>query len=302
MPLRDPGPTGPWLKRTVDAIPPPGLVLLAIAAIQSGAGIATHLFPALGADGTVAVLIIFSALLLALAGRGRLRSFAPALVRNWRLLGAFGVCIAAMNLFFFEAIARIPLGVAVAFEFIGPLGVAAFTSRRASHVFWVALAACGIVLLFPVSGADLDPVGIGFALTAGVGWACFILLARRVGRRLPGNDGLTIAMIIAAVTMLPLVAPVTGVLLADPWLLLIGLGVALLSTSIPFTLEFRALQRLSTRTCGVLVSLEPAVAALVGAVLLQQHIGTRGMVAVGCVVAAAIAVTLSDRSRSQPAG
>ncbi len=269
--------------------------MLAIIAVQVGAGLATHLFPVLGAEGTVAVRIIFSALLLGIAARGRIHTFGQTFLRNWVLLVAFGLGVAMMNFFFYQAIARIPLGAAVALEFIGPLGVAALTSRRASHFVWVAIAAFGIILLSPVSGTDLDTLGVFFALLAGTGWAFFILLAVRVGKRVPGNDGLAIAMMVAAITMIPFVAPVTVDLITDPLILLAGFGVALLSTTIPFTLEFQALKRLSARAYGVLISLEPAVAVLVGALLLDERIGTQGMVAVACVVAAAIGITLTEK-------
>ena len=279
----------------LSAIPPPGLVLLAIVAMQVGAGLATHLFPVLGAEGTVAVRIIFSALLLGIAARGRIRMFGQVFLRNWILLLAFGLCVAVMNFFFYQAIARIPLGAAVALEFIGPLGVAALTSRRAGHFVWVTIAATGIILLSPVAGADLDTLGVLFALLAGMGWAFFILLAGRVGKRVPGNDGLAIAMTIAAITMTPFVTPVAVDLITNPLILLAGFGVALLSTTIPFTLEFQALKHLSARAYGVLISLEPAVAALVGAILLDERIGTQGMIAVTCVVVAAIGITLTEK-------
>ena len=271
---------------------------MAIAAIQVGAGLATHLFPVLGAEGTVAVRIIFSALLLGVAAGGRVRTFGRTFLRNWLLLTAFGLCVAAMNFFFYLAIARIPLGAAVAIEFIGPLGVAALTSRRVSHFVWVAIAAVGIILLTPVSGADLDMLGVLFALAAGAGWAFFILLAVRVGRRVPGNDGLVIGMTVAAITMIPFIAPVAVDLISDPLILLAGLGVALLSTTIPFTLEFKALKRLSARAYGVLIGLEPAVAVLVGAILLGERIGAQSMLAVTCVVTAAIGITLTENRKS----
>ena len=281
----------------LDAVPPPGLVLLAILAIQLGAGLATYLFPILGVEGTVAVRIILSALLLGIAARGRVRTFWQIFRRNWFLLIAFGLCVATMNLFFYQAIERIPLGAAVAIEFAGPLGVAALNSRRAIHFVWVAVAAFGIVLLSPISGADLDTLGVVFALLAGLGWAFFILLASRVGKRVPGNDGLVIAMMVAAVTMIPFATPVALDLITNPLILLIGFGVAVLSTTIPFTLEFQALKRLSAQAYGVLISLEPAVAALVGAILLSERIGTQGMIAIACVVIAAIGITLTEKSK-----
>lgn len=269
-------------------------MLLAIVAIQIGAALATQLFPVLGASGTVAVRIILSALVLGLATRGRLRSFPSIFVRHWQLLVAFGLCVSAMNLFFYQSIARIPLGAAVAFEFIGPLGVAAFASRRPSHFAWVALAALGITLLSPLFGMDFDPLGIAFALLAGTGWAMFIILATRVAKQVEGNDGLAIGMMIAAITMLPFAAPVAAIVLLDPLVLLAAIGVALLSTTIPFTLEFEALKRVSARTYGILVSLEPAVAAIVGTWLLGERIGIQGIMAIACVVIAAIGITVTD--------
>ena len=280
------------------AFPPSGLLLLAILSIQLGAGLATHLFPVLGAEGTVAVRIIFSALLLGLAARSRIRTFAQTFVGNWGLLLAYGLCVATMNLFFYQAIARIPLGAAVAFEFIGPLGVAVLTSRRLSHFAWVSLAALGIIMLSPLTGADLDTLGILFALLAGVSWAFFIILTRRVGSRVPGNDGLAIGMIIAAISMVPFAVPIVPDLIFAPLILLAAIAVALLSTTIPFTLEFEALKRMSARTYGVLVSVEPAVAAVVGALLLGERIGVQGVIAVLCVVVAAIGITITDDGKS----
>lgn len=280
------------------SIPPAGLLLLAILSIQVGAGLATQLFPILGADGTVALRIIFSALLLALVARGRFWTFGQTFVTNWGLLLVFGLCIAAMNFFFYQAIARIPLGAAVAFEFIGPLSVAVLASRRLVHFAWIALAALGIVLLSPFAGAELDSFGIIFALLAGAAWAFFIVLARRVGERVSGNDGLAIGMIVAAISMIPFAVPVVPDLVANPMILLAVTGVALLSTTLPFTLEFEALKRISTRSYGVLVSVEPVVAALVGALLLGERLGVQGMIAVACVVLAAIGITVTDEGKS----
>jgi inner membrane transporter RhtA len=282
--------------RVFNAIPPPGLVLLAIIAIQIGAALATQLFSVLGASGTVAMRIIISALLLGIAARSGIASLTRVYLQHWPMLTAFGLCIAAMNLFFYESIARIPLGAAVAFEFIGPLGVAAFTSRRFSHFAWVALAALGIVLLSPLAGLNFDTVGVCFALLAGAGWAFFIILAGRVGKKISGTDGLAIGMVVAAVTMIPFAVPVIDEVLFNPPVLLAALGVAMLSTTIPFTLEFEALKRVSPNVYGILVSLEPAVAALVGAWLLGERIGLQGSLAVGCVVVAAVGITMSEKS------
>ena len=276
------------------SFPPVGLLLLAIVSIQLGAALATRLFPILGAEGTVAVRIFISAVLLCLAARGRVGKFLTVFAGHWRQLLPYGLCIATMNMFFYQAIDRIPLGAAVTIEFIGPLGVAALASRKPSHFAWVALAALGILLLSPLSGVDLDPLGILFAFLAGMSWACFIFLSRRVSSRVSGNDGLAIGMAVAAISILPFAIPVVPELASSPMVLLAAFGVALLSTSLPFTLEFEALKRISTRTYGVLVSVEPAVAALVGAILLSERIGLQGSIAVGCVVIAAIGITVTE--------
>ena len=279
------------------AIPAPGLVLLAIVAIQLGAAIATHLFPLLGPEGTVAYRVIFAALLLVAAARGKVWSFGHTFASHWMLLVPFGICIAAMNMFFYKAIALIPLGVAVALEFIGPLGVAAFTSRRLIHFAWIALACIGIVLLSPLSGMNLNTNGVVYALLAGTGWAFFILLATRISNRVSGNNGLVIGMSIAAICMIPFAAPIATKVFVNPLLLIATFGVALLSTTIPFTFEFAALKRLSTRTYGVLVSVEPAVAALAGALLLDEHLGIQSMIAITCVVIAAIGISITDERK-----
>jgi inner membrane transporter RhtA len=254
------------------------------------------LFPVLGAQGTVAFRIIISALLLWIAARGRVHTFARTFWQHRGLLLLFGFCMAAMNLFFYLAIERIPLGVAVAFEFIGPLSVATFNSRKLSQFLWIALAAFGILLLSPLSGANLSTTGILFALLAGAGWATFIILVGRVSTAVPGDDGLAISMSVAAVIMLPFALPVSGALFGNPLILLAALAVALLSTTLPFMLEFQALKTLSRRAYGVLVSLEPAVAALVGVVFLNENIGLRGLIAVALVVTAAIGITLGEQS------
>lgn len=283
------------MQTAINRVPPHVLVLLSIVAIQLGSASATQLFPILGVSGTVAVRIIISALILALASGTKALTFGQTFKDNWQLLFAFGLCIVAMNLFFYQAIARIPLGTAVAIEFIGPLGVAAITSRRLIHFAWIGLAALGIVLLSPLSGVDLDPLGIVFALMAGTAWALFIVLAGNIGKRIPGNEGLAIGMSVAAIIMLPVAIPISGELVLNPLVLLAVLGVALLSTAIPLTLEFQALKRLSSRSYGILISLEPGVAALVGAILLGELIGLKGLIALACVMIAAIGISITDK-------
>lgn len=281
----------------IHAFPPTGLVLLAILVIQLGAVIATNLFATLGADGTVAIRVLISAILLVFIAKVGLSTCWSVFRGHWKILIPYGVCMAVMNLFFYLAIARIPLGAAVTFEFVGPLCVAAFTSRRFHQFAWVFLAAIGIVLLSPLSGSDLDITGVVFALLAGTGWALFILLSRNVGQRIEGNTGLTLGMLIAALTLLPLAVPVLPTLLFNPLVLVLAFGVAVLSTALPFTLEFEALKKLPARNYGILVSLEPAVATLVGAAFLGERLGLKGLIAIACVVIASVGITLGDRQQ-----
>ena len=275
-------------------VPPSSLVICAVVAIQFGAAISVNLFPVLGVEGTVAVRIILAALIMLVFTSNGLKHLGHTFVTHWMVLIGFGLCIVGMNLFFYKALDRIPLGAAVAIEFIGPLGVAALNSKRFSHLIWVGLAAVGIFLLSPLSGVDLNTAGIIYALLAGCGWALFIILAGRIGDQADGNDGLVIGMLIAAIFMVPMAVPVMNKLVANPIVLLASVGVAVLSTAIPFTFEFEALKRMPARAYGILVSMEPAVAALVGAVLLGDRIGLQGIIAVCCFVVAAIGITATD--------
>lgn len=279
-------------------VPPTGLVILAIVAIQVGSGLAVNLFPLLGAEGTVATRIVFSSILLLLFAGNRVFTYGRTFLDNKWLLLAFGLTIAMMNFCFYQALDRIPLGAAVAFEFIGPLSLAALTSRQWVQFVWVAIAAVGIVLLSPLSGNDLQASGVIFALMAGACWAAFILLAGKIGERVQGNDGLTIAMVISALIMIPYALPVAGVMVGAPWLLAGGFALALLSTAIPLTFEFQALRKISARRYGILVSLEPAVAVLAGALLLKERLGYLSVFAIACVIIAAVGITLSERNNS----
>ena len=191
-----------------------------------------------------------------------------------------------MNYAFYEALDRLPLGVAVTLEFVGPLGVAVSGSRRALDLLWVALAAAGILLLADGGGGDTDALGVVLALTAGAFWAAYILIAARVGQALPGGAGLTLAMVIASAMLIPVGVADAGGALFEPEVLAIGAGVAMLSSAIPYSLELEALRRLPAHVFGVLMSLEPAMAALAGLVVLGEVLGAREIVAIGLVVAA----------------
>jgi inner membrane transporter RhtA len=268
------------------------LVLLGIGSVQFGAAIAKGLFDSLGPGGTVFLRISLAALVLLLLWRPKLGGYGQ---REYGFAVAFGLVLAGMNLSLYLAINHIPLGVAVTLEFVGPLGVAVLGSRRLLDGLWAALAAVGIVLLAPLNvlgNSDLDPVGVTFALLAGCLWACYILLSARVGGAFPGGAGLVISFAVGTVVLLPVGMAEAGYALLDPWLLLAGLGVALLSSAVPYSLEMQALRRLPTRVFGVLMSLEPAVATLIGFAVLNEVLDLRDVAAVVLVTAAAAGASL----------
>jgi inner membrane transporter RhtA len=267
-------------------------VLLSIVSIQLGAAVAIDLFPALGPVGTAFLRVAFSAVLLVVAARHTISWSAR---HHAGPLLLFGVILGVMNLCFYGAIARIPLGIAVAIEFVGPLGLAVATSRRGRDFAWIGLAVLGIVLLTPEIGSALDPLGVALAVAAGLCWAGFIVLSRRLGRDLPGNSGLAIGMVVAAIVVLPVQVAAGELGSLDLGLLGAALAVAIFSTAVPLSLEFKALKRMAARTYGILVTLEPAVAAMVGALLLGQAMGPQGLLAVACVTVAGLGVTISDR-------
>jgi inner membrane transporter RhtA len=290
------------------SLPPASLLIFGMITVQLGAALAINLFGALGPAGVVFLRVGFAALTLlalwrpwrSLRQQGATESIgvtasSPVARRNaYVAVVLFGLVLALMNLTFYTALTRIPLGVAVTVEFVGPLGVAVAGSRRALDVLWVVLAAGGIVLLAPlgVFGAGhLDPVGLLLALGAGVCWAAYILLSARVGRAFSDGTGLSVAMTIGALVLLPIGVAQGGGALLNPSLLLLGAGVALLSSVVPYSLELAALRRMSTSAFGVLMSLEPAIAMLVGWLILREALELRTILALILVTTAAIGAT-----------
>jgi inner membrane transporter RhtA len=274
------------------SVPPTALVMLSIFSVQFGAAIAKNLFDSLGPGGTVFLRIGFAALVLLVLVRPKLGGHDR---RAYLVAGLFGLALALMNLSFYQAIDRIPLGVAVTLEFVGPLGVAVAGSRRVLDVLWVLLAAAGILLLAPLGafgGMDLDPLGVAFALLAGCLWASYIFLSARTGSAFPGGMGLVIALCVGTVVLAPVGIAGAGSALLDPKLLLAGFGVAMLSSAIPFSLELEALRKIPARIFGVLMSLEPAMAALAGLVLLGERLGIRAVMAIVFVTVAAAGASL----------
>jgi inner membrane transporter RhtA len=276
---------------------PVGMVLGAVAAVQFGAGLAVTLFADLGPVGTVLLRVGFAAVVLMIAWRPRVRGRTR---REWELAAAFGLSLAVMNGLYYLAIDRIPQGVAVTFEFVGPLGVALAASRRGLDVMWAAMAAAGVALLGGGLGPSLDPLGVLFALGAGVAWAAYILLNTRVGQAFAGGQGLALAMVFGtAILIVPGVIDAGGSLL-DPDLLVLGFGVAVLSSVIPYSLELEALRRMPARVFGVLMSLEPALAALAGFLVLGQNVEPVEAFAIALVVAASAGAARTAREPRPP--
>lgn len=276
--------------RTMGAIPPPAQVLFGIVSVQVGAAFAKQLFGAVGSVGTVALRLFFAAVVLVAIWRPTLRMGR----RAWVVAVTYGVVLGAMNLCFYLAFERIPLGITVTIEFLGPLTIALAGSRRWIDALWALLAAGGVVLLAEGRG-DLSLVGILFALGAAVCWGCYILLSAALGRHTSEGSGLAIGMVFAAMVVVPVGAVGTGTALLDPWILVIGLAVALLSSVIPYSLELEALRKMPPRVFGVLMSLEPAVAALVGLLVLHEALEPLQWLAVFCVVAASAGATRTAR-------
>lgn len=298
------GPTVTSVSRrsfTRRASEPPAFVLVAGGAVsvQFGSAVATHLFPRVGPIGAVTLRLVLAAVALTLVSRGRSPRVLRSASRHDRyVVVAFGLVLAGMNLAFYEALDRIPLGVAVTVEFAGPLAVTIGASRRLTDLLWAALAAGGVFLL--AGGglferhAPLDLVGIGLALAAGACWAGYILLNAQTGRRYPGTSGLAIAMAVGAICVLPGGLVEEGSRLVQPVTLALGLSVALLSSALPYSFELAALRRVSARAFGVLMSMEPGIAALAGLLVLGQHLSLIEVGALLLVVAANIGSTVLD--------
>jgi inner membrane transporter RhtA len=271
-----------------DRVPPVLLVLAGTTSVQFGAAIARTLFDDLGAAGTCLLRIGFAAIMLMALSRPHPRRYSRA---DLRLVAFYGLVLGGMNLTFYEALAHVPLGVAVTVEFVGPLGLAVVLSRRPLDLVWVALAAAGIVLLADPGGGSVEALGVVLALCAGGFWAAYIVLAERTGRRIAGGAGIAMAMVVAtAVPLGPGIAS-GGSALLHPGLLAAGAAVALLSSAIPYSVELIALRRLPRDVFSVLMSLEPAMAATAGFLVLGQSLGARQLVAIGLVVAASAGAT-----------
>jgi inner membrane transporter RhtA len=275
--------------------PSGGLVLGAIASVQFGSAIAATLFARVGPGGAVFLRLAFGMLVLLAVARPRVAGRSR---RELALAAAFGLVLTAMNLSFYEALHRIPLGIAVTFEFVGPLAVAVGGSRRPLDLVWVALAAGGIVALSHGGSQGLSGLGVALALTAGCFWATYILLNARLGRVFEGTTGLTLALCVGAVAALPVGIGDGGAHLLEPRSLALGASVGMLSSAIPYSFEIEALRRIAPAVFGVLMSLEPAMAALAGFIVLGQGLRARELLGIGLVVAASVGA--SRRAKAAP--
>jgi inner membrane transporter RhtA len=252
-----------------------------------GSALAKHLFSEVGSFGTVALRLFFAAAVLLLLWRPPLRMNR----RAYTVVLGYGVVLGVMNLCFYLALARIPLGIAVTIEFLGPLAIALAGSRRWLDAFWAVLAAAGVVLLME-GGGDLDLVGVLFALAAGACWGLYILVGAALGRHTTEGNGLALGMAVAALVAVPFGVADSGTALIQPWVLVAGIGVALLSSVIPYSVDLEALRKIPPRVFGILMSLEPAMAALIGFIVLEESLLWSQWVAVLCVVAASASATL----------
>jgi inner membrane transporter RhtA len=260
-----------------------GLVFAAACSVQGGAAVAKSLFPQLGPPGVVFLRLLFGSAALWAIARPQLRHRRRA---DLRLIAALGVVLVSMNITFYEALARVPLGIAVTVEFVGPLAVAVLGSRKAVDLLWVVLAGAGVGLLADGGGTAVRPLGIVLAATAGFFWALYILLGVRVGRAFSGATGLAPAMALGALLMAPWGILSAGHHLRDAQLVGAAVGVGLLSSALPWSLELEALRRLPPHVFSVVLSLEPALAALAGYVFLHERLHTRAWVAIALVMLA----------------
>ncbi|MEU6374497.1 EamA family transporter [Streptomyces sp. NPDC046909] len=278
---------------------PIGLVLCAGVSVQFGSALAAGLMPRAGALGVVTLRLAAAALVLLIVCRPRLRGYTRA---DWATVVVFGGTMAGMNGLFYQSIDRIPLGPAVALEVLGPLALSVLASRRAINLVWAALALGGVFLLSGGGFGGLDLVGVLFALGAGVMWATYIVFSARTGRRFPQADGLALAMAAAALMFLPLGIAESGTKLLDPTTIALGSAVAVLSSVLPYTLELLALRRLPASTFAILMSLEPAIAATAGFLVLNQSLSATESAAIALVIAASMGAVRTQVGRGKAKG
>jgi inner membrane transporter RhtA len=278
-------------------IPAVPSVLLAIISFQCGAALAKGLFPVLGAVATSSLRIVLSAIILIIFNRPNFRNLTGA---QWKAVALYGLTLGVMNVIFYIAIARIPLGLGVALEFIGPLVLALTGSKRIIDFLWVVLAAAGIILIEPWGNKAVDIIGVLLALLAGAFWAAYILIGGHISKIMDSGKAVTIGMIFASILVLPVAIANGLVSHLRPSMFVPGLGLALLSSAIPFTLEMSALRKIPAKTFSILMSLEPAVAALSGLVFLHEYLSLYEWLAVVLIIIASAGATLTRKKPAHP--
>ena len=280
----------------MNRIPAVWLVIGGIVSVQFGAAIAKDLFDIVPPTALVWLRVVTSAVVFLVFARPTLRGHSR---HDWIIAVGFGISLMTMNWAIYQSFARIPLGIAVTIEFLGPLTVAVIGSRRPRDLIWVGLAGLGVALL-GLSPAGLNWPGVAFALVAALGWACYILLSAQTGRRWPGISGLTVASLVGAIVLAPPAILEAGSRLLEPRVLLLGVAVGLLSSVIPYSLELISLRRIAPRVFSILMSLEPAVAALAAMILLAEFLSPVQWSAMACVVIASVGATRTGKAPAEP--
>lgn len=275
-------------------------ILVAIVSIQFGGVMAKQLFPVAGPFGMTALRLFFaSAILLVVFRPWRAR----LCIKQFKVVFLFGVVLGFMNLCFYLAIERIPLGLAVALEFIGPLSLALFGSNKKSDLLWIMLAALGIVLIAPLTKhSSVDIIGVVFALCAAACWALYMILGQRVARIMHGGVGISLSMTVAAVVILPIAFFADGYATITMNIVPPAILVALLSSAIPYSLEMLALKHIAKKSFSVLMSLEPAMASVAGLILLQESLSTTQVFAISVIVIASLGTTTGISSSLAESG
>ncbi len=285
-------------RALASALFPVGLLLIAMASIQSGASLAKSMFPIVGAQGTTTLRLICASVIMLLV----LRPWRATLTaKSLRTVVIYGMALGGMNFLFYMSLRTVPLGIAVALEFTGPLAVALYASRRAVDFLWIGLAVAGLLLLIPTGGTSsgIDLTGAAYALGAGICWALYILFGQKAGND-NGVQTAALGVMIAALFVAPIGIVHAGAALLTPALIPVAIAVAVLSTALPYTLEMVALTRLPARTFGTLMSIEPAFGALSGLIFLQEQLSLAQWLAITCIILASIGATLTMRNESKP--
>ncbi|MEN5434371.1 DMT family transporter [Sphingobacterium faecium] len=270
--------------------------LLSMVSVQGGASIAKQLFPAIGATGTSMLRIGLSTVLLNIINRPKFFQFTK---QQWLYCAIYGIGIAAMNLIFYLAIQRIPLGLAATVEFIGPLFLALSLSRKWLDILWGLIACAGILFIVPWQSNNIDLIGLLLAFLAGIFWAVYIVMGSKVTGIMPGKDAVSTGMLFATLIIIPFALWDGGIFNLTPMLFLKGLGVAVLSSAVPFSLDLVALKRLPAKTFSILTSLQPAFAALSGMIFLSERLTPLQWISVACVISASMGATIFSKTKQQ---